>query len=218
MKPYLQQIGRFLLLLLFIQIVRGLILTALWKVFQPVGETAWAVMEMMTFAIVGVSLLLIFRPAANQLGLEWKTAPRWERVGYVGMGILTLLLLFTTYFLAPDLFAANLNAALSFPIFEELLFRGWGWGRLEKVASFRWSGIVNWLVISLLFGLWHFGYLDVYLLKMAPANPGMHWGTFFVMKFVTTFIIGLIVGVPRGWTGRVYGSLILHALVNIFGK
>jgi membrane protease YdiL (CAAX protease family) len=38
------------------------------------------------------------------------------------------------------------------------------------------------------------------------------------MKFLTTLIIGLIVAAPRWRTGRVYGSLILHALVNIFGK
>ena len=96
--------------------------------------------------------------------------------------------------------------------------RGRGWGQLEKVASFGWSRIVNWLVITLLFGLWHFGYMDIYLLKVAPSNPNMDWGIFFVMKFLTTFIIGLIVGIPRWRTGRVYGSLILHSLINIFGR
>ena len=101
MKTCLQQIGRFLLVLLAIQIVRGLIITG---------------------------------------------------------------------FLQADLFVMNLNAAISFPIFEETLFRGWGWGQLEKVASFRRSRIVNWLIISLLFGLWHFGYLDIYLLKVAPIQ------------------------------------------------
>lgn len=218
MKPYLQQIGRFLFLLLIIQIVRGLIFTGLWKVSQPASETAWAVIDMVAFALVGISLLVIFRPSGMQLGLEWKTASRLERLAYIGLGILTLLLLFSTYFLQADLFVMNLNAALSFPIFEELLFRGWGWSQLEKAASFKWARLVNWLVISLLFALWHFGYLDVYLLKMAPANPHLQWGRFFVMKFLTTFIIGLIVGAPRWRTGRVYGALILHALVNIFGK
>ncbi len=218
MKIYLQQIGRFLLLLLVIQIVRGLIVTGLWKLFQPTSDSAWAILEMVAFALVGLGLLLLFRPSTAQLGLEWKTATRLERAAYIGMGILTLLLLSSTYFLQPDLFVSNLNAALSFPIFEELLFRGWGWGRLEEAACFRGSSVVNWLVLSLIFGLWHFGYLDVYLLKMAPANPGMNWSIFFAMKFITTVIIGVIVGAPRCKTGRVYGSLILHALINIFGK
>jgi hypothetical protein len=58
----------------------------------------------------------------------------------------------------------------------------------------------------------------VYLLKMVPANPGMHWGNFFAMKFITSFVIGLIVGVPRGVTKRAYGSFLLHALINLFGR
>ncbi len=217
MKTYLQPIGRFLVLLLAIQIVRALIITGLWKVVQPASDSAWAIMDMVAFASVGIGLLLLFRPAGTQLGLEWETAPRLERVAYIGMGILTLLL-FSTYFLQADLFVANLNAALSFPIFEELLFRGWGWGKLDKAALFKWSRVVDWLVISFLFGLWHFGYVDIYLLQMAPANPGMNWGMFFVMKFLTTFSIGLVVGIPRWRTGHVYGSIILHTLVNIFGK
>ena len=76
---------------------------------------------------------------------------------------------------------------------------------------------MHWLVTSLLFGIWHVGYLDIYLLKVAPANPGMDWSGFIVMKFLTTFVIGLLVGVPRWRSGRVYGSIILHSLVNLFG-
>jgi membrane protease YdiL (CAAX protease family) len=37
------------------------------------------------------------------------------------------------------------------------------------------------------------------------------------MKFLTTLVIGLIVGLPRWRTRRVYGSLILHSLINLFG-
>lgn len=46
----------------------------------------------------------------------------------------------------------------------------------------------------------------------------MNWGAFFLMKFLTTLIIGLIIGIPRWHTGRIYGSLILHALINLFGR
>ena len=74
------------------------------------------------------------------------------------------------------------------------------------------------MVISLLFGIWHFGYLDVYLLKMTQLQPDTVWGKFFVMKFITTFVIGLIVGAPRGVTKRAYGSFLLHALINLFGR
>lgn len=219
MKAYLLQLGRFLLLLLAIQIGRGLINTGLWRILQPASESPlWSYMDMVAFGFIGIGLLIFYRPFAAQLGLDWRQAPRWELVLYVLAGALAVVLVLSTYFLNPDLLAVNINAAIVIPIFEELLFRGWGWGQLEKIRSGRRSGFLHWLVISLVFGLWHIGYLDVYLLKVAPANPGMDWGTFFLMKFLTTFVIGMIVGLPRWRSGRVYGSIILHSLINLFGR
>lgn len=127
MKTYLQQIGHFLLLLLAIQIGRGLIITGMWRFLQPAPDSPiWATMDMVAFGLVGISLLLFFRPARTQLGLDWKTAPRWELAAYIGIGVLTLGLVISTYFLQADLFIININAAIVIPIFEELLFRGWG--------------------------------------------------------------------------------------------
>ena len=219
MKIYVQQIGRFLLLLLAIQIVRASIVAGLWRLLHPAPDSPiWAYIDIITFGLIGIGLVLWFRPSREQLGLDWKTAPRWELAVYIGMGVLTLGLVISTYFVQADFFVGNINSAIVIPIFEEFLFRGWGWSRLEKSASFKASGFANWLVISFLFGLWHFGYIDIYLLKVAPANPGMDWGNFFLIKFMTTLIIGLIVGLPRWRSGRVYGSLILHSLINLFGR
>jgi membrane protease YdiL (CAAX protease family) len=219
MKTYLGQAGRFLLLLLAIQVVRALVITGLWRLLHPAPDSAiWAYMDIIAFGLIGMGLLFAFRPHREQLALDWRAAPRWELVADLGMGILTLGLVVSTYFLQSDLFIVNINSALVIPIFEEFLFRGWGWGQLKKSASFKASGFANWLTISVLFGLWHFGYLDIYLLKVAPSNPNLEWGFFLLMKFLTTFIIGLIVGLPRWRTGRVYGSLILHSLINIFGR
>jgi len=219
MKTYLQQTGRFLLLLLAIQIVRALIITGLWRLLHPAPDSPiWAYMDITAFGLIGISLLLWFHPSREHLALDWRVAPRWELIAYSGLGLLTLGLVLSTYFLQPDLFIGNLTSTIVIPIFEEFLFRGWGWGQVEKSATFKASGFANWLLISFLFGLWHFGYMDVYLLKVAPANPNMDWGIFFLMKFLTTFTIGLIVGMPRWRTGRVYGSLILHSLINVFGR
>ena len=219
MKPYVQQISRFALLLLAVQIVRALIITGLWRLLHPAPDSPiWDYMDIIAFGLIGISLLLWFRPSQKQLALDWRMARRWELVVYVAMGVLTLGLVIGTYFLQPDLFVSNIRSAIVIPIFEEFLFRGWGWGRLRRTASFRASGFVNWLVISFLFGLWHFGYMDIYLLRVAPANPAMDWGFFFLMKFITTFVIGLMVGLPRWRTGRLYGSLILHSLINVFRR
>ena len=219
MKDYLRQVGKFLLLLVAVQITRGLIYPGLWKILQPEGDSLlWVIMDMIAFCLVGEGLLLIFNPSAEQLSLEWNSAPRWERIAYLSAGGLILLLIGISYFLGPDILVTNIGTVIILPLFEELIFRGWGWKQLEQIDLGKYSQVIHWLVISFLFGIWHFGYMDVYLLKMAPANPGMDWGNFFVMKFLTTFVIGLIVGIPRWCTGRVYGSIILHALVNLFGR
>ena len=219
MKDYLRQVGKFLLLLVAVQITRGLIYPGLWKILQPEGDSLlWVIMDMIAFCLVGEGLLLIFNPSAEQLSLEWNSAPRWERIAYLSAGGLILLLIGISYFLGPDILVTNIGTVILLPLFEELIFRGWGWKQLEQIDLGKYSQVIHWLVISFLFGLWHFGYMDVYLLKMAPANPGMNWGIFFIMKFITTFVIGLIVGIPRWRTGRVYGSFLLHALINLFGR
>jgi membrane protease YdiL (CAAX protease family) len=219
MKSYFQSVGRLLLLLLLIQIGRALLITGLWRLLQPAADSPiWAYMDMVAFGLLGLGLLIFARPYAAELGLDWKAAPRWELVAYIVVGIFTLALILSTYFLQPDLFAENLNAAIVIPLFEELLFRGWAWAQLQRNRSSRRSGFMHWLVISLLFAVWHFGYLDIYLLKVAPSFPGMDWVNFFTMKFLTAFIIGLIVGLPRWRTGRVDGAIILHSLINIFGR
>lgn len=219
MKTYLQQTGRFLLLLLGIQIVRALIMSGLWRLLHPAPNSPiWAYMDIIAFGLIGISLVLWFRPTRKQLGLDLQTAPRWEKAAYLGLGILTLGLVVSTFFLEPDLFVENINSAIVIPLFEEFLFRGWGWNQLRRTVPIRGLGFINWLVISFLFSLWHLGYMDIYLLKVAPANPNLDWGEFFLMKLLTTFVIGLIVGLPRWRTGRVYGSLILHSLINVFGR
>jgi len=219
MKNYLKQIGKILLLIVIVQTVRGLVFTGLWKFLQPEGDSLlWVIMDMIAFCLVGEGLLLIFRPSEKQLSLEWNNAPRWERIIYLAVGGLILILVGITYFMGPDILVTNIGTVIILPMFEESIFRGWSWKQLEQIDLGKYSQTIHWLVISLLFGIWHFGYLDVYLLKMAPANPGMEWGNFFVMKFITTFVIGLIVGLPRWKTGRMYGSFLLHALINLFGR
>jgi membrane protease YdiL (CAAX protease family) len=219
MKTYVQQIGRFLILLFAIQVGRGLIIAGLWRILQPASDSPlWAYMDMVAFGFIGIGLLIFARPSAAELALDWRGAPRWELIGYILLGTLSVVLVLSTYFLRPDLFAVNINSALVVPIFEELLFRGWGWARLEKTPSFQSTGFLHWLVISLVFGLWHFGYLDIYILKVAPSFPSMDWPGFFLMKFLTTFVIGLVVGLPRWRSGRLYGSIILHTLINLLGR
>jgi len=90
-----------------------------------------------------------------------------------------------------------------------------GKGRLVRVvAHFQLAGHHS-PVWSL--ALWIYGYLSTQG-RSIQSKYGLGNFLRFVMKFLTTFIIGLIVGIPRWRTGHVYGSLILHSLINIFGR
>jgi uncharacterized protein len=219
MNNYLKQVGKILLLLVSVQLVRGLIYTGLWKLLQPQGDSLqWVIMDMIAFCVVGEGLLLIFHPSAEQVSLTWTAAPRWERIAYLAGGGLILFLVATSFFFGPDILVTNIGTVIILPLFEEFIFRGWSWKQLEQVDLGKYSQVIHWLVISLLFGIWHLGYMDVYILKMAPMQPNMVWSEFLVMKLITTFIIGLIVGAPRGVTRRAYGSFLLHALINLFGR
>lgn len=202
-----------------VQAVRGLVFTGLWKFLQPQSDSLqWVIMDMIAFCLVGEGLLLLFNPSTEQLSLEWNNAPHWERIAYIAGGVLIFALVTTSFFLGPDILVINISTVIILPMFEESIFRGWSWKQLERVDLGKYSQVIHWLIISLLFAIWHFGYIDVYLLKMAPLNPGMNWVNFFVMKFLTTLVIGLIVGAPRAFTRRMHGSFLLHALINLFGR
>ncbi|MFT3891387.1 MAG: hypothetical protein QM730_07110 [Anaerolineales bacterium] len=100
MKPYLKQVGKLLLLIVSVQLARGLVFTGLWKVLQPQGDSIqWVIMDMIAFCVVGEGLLLLFAPSPEQLSLEWTNTPRWERITYLAGGGLILLLVGISIFM-----------------------------------------------------------------------------------------------------------------------
>jgi len=92
------------------------------------------------------------------------------------------------------------------PFREELLFRGFMYGVLaemypESEASTRWISKPV-LFTAILFGLWHFGWVQV---------VGWAWG---LAHIGFTFLIGLVFGYIRRRSGSVLGPFVLHAVGN----
>lgn len=171
-------------------------------------------MDFVAYGITGVGLFFVFHPNFQSLGLGWGGVSGFEKTLTLVGGALVIVLTLSTFWFGTAIFVSNLISVFTIPLYEELIFRGWAWGKLDQIPAPGW---LRWLAVSILFGVWHFGYADIYLLKIAPAWPEMNWCVFLLMKFVATLFIGLLVGLPRLRTSRVYGSLILHALVNLFG-
>ena len=84
------------------------------------------------------------------------------------------------------------------PVAEELIFRGWIYGQLEKIKI---SPILG---SSILFGLHHLQYF-----RYIPTP-------FAIFQVVYTFILGLLLGKMRGKSGSVYLSIAMHILINWF--
>lgn len=82
------------------------------------------------------------------------------------------------------------------PLVEELLFRGWIYGQLEKN---EWWPVLG---SALLFGLHHLQYFSY---RPTP---------FALFQIAYTFVLGLLFGMMRKKSGSIYPSLLTHMLIN----
>lgn len=219
MKNLFYQIGRFIVLLSFIQIIRAILTRELWLSLCPAGNTVTeTIVSIIAFCITGLVVLLLFRPAPAELGLSWHILSGKCKAISISSGILLVLAVLETYYIGKNIFLENIKSAIVIPVFEELIFRGYGWRKIETAMVCKHPGFLTWLTVSALFALWHTGYIDIFYLKILPANPGASPVDFLLWKIIFTFFFGLIVGFLRLYSGTVYGCLILHGFLNLFGK
>lgn len=222
-KPLGIAIGRFVLLLIAVQMLRAVIYQSLYRGLTLAGmehdDIFWIVISVAAFILVGVLLLAVFRPGAVQLGLVWQGASRREWMSTAAGGSLLVVLAGVNIVMNPSQLPATLDGCVAVPLFEELLFRGWGWKQIETTLPARWRGWGALLIVTVLFALWHLGYADVIAMHMA-AYPRLAapLGWVMAMKVVIGAAVGFLAGLARWRSGRVYGSFIIHALWNLFGK
>jgi len=73
--------------------------------------------------------------------------------------------------------------------------------------------ILTLLTVTLLFGVWQLGYIDILIRNPVVMN---NVGVVMVLKMGVGLVLGLIVGYLRLKTGKTYASIIFHALCNLF--
>jgi CAAX protease family protein len=216
-KPRLWlRLCQFALILVVAQLARAALTWALWNTVRLSNkQVLWSQLSAVSFIVVGALLLLIGRPSLRDLGLNWSDAPRWERAIYRDVGILLVVLVASPVILRVGSPMLNIYWALIIPAFEELLFRGYGWARIQGALAVQHSGRVTWLLMSGLFGVWHLGYVDS-LLRVSPYLSGeTTLASMMALKIMAGVILGLLAGLIRWRSGRVYGSFLLHAMWNI---
>lgn len=101
-------------------------------------------------------------------------------------------------------------SCLIIPVFEELIFRGYVWNKLDNLFPRPW---ITYLATTLLFAIWHFGYIDALTFRVkTDLAQIMMW------KVITGFIFGIVLGAIRLKTKNCYSTMLLHGIMNMLGR
>jgi membrane protease YdiL (CAAX protease family) len=214
-KPFIKILGKIILILIIIQLFRASVMYGLWYVVKPGPDMIiFQILNGLSFLIVGILLLALIQPSLKELSLDLENVRKKTRSLYL-LGIIALIVLvFLPYTFAYelDVFVLGIVFGLITPAFEELLFRGYLWNMTQNSIETKNSGLITWITITLMFGFWHMGYLDVFLIHpkqfdLIPLLMG---------KIMVGLVLGAIVGFIRLKTGKVYGSFLFHGFWNTF--
>ncbi len=98
------------------------------------------------------------------------------------------------------------------PIFEELIFRGYIWNKLNSVFKSEWY---TYLASVVLFSLWHLGYIDSFAFRAESAAALIN---ILFWKAVIGVFFGAVLGLLRKKTKNCYSTMLLHGVMNILAR
>ena len=190
------------------------------KLAQPVWTTVYsAVVYVLCLLLVVFVPWKLFKMKTNREELGLSGLPTWTDIGLAPVGFVVYFLVamlvmalagvifpnidwqqaqdvgFQNLFFVSDKILAFVALVVIAPIAEEIIFRGWLYGKIRaKVPA--WIGI---LVVSILFGLMHLGF-NVEALQWNAA--------------VNIFCMSVVLCVLREITGTIWSGILLHILKN----
>jgi len=104
----------------------------------------------------------------------------------------------------------SIYACVITPVFEELIFRRYIWNKLN--GAFDKERMV-YIITTALFGVWHLGYIDSVAFRVeTDLSTVMMW------MVVTGLVYGTILGALRLKVKNCYAAMLLHGVMNIFGR
>ncbi|MBI5681492.1 MAG: CPBP family intramembrane metalloprotease [Methanobacterium sp.] len=214
-KSFLTILGKIILILTVIQLFRASVMYGLWYVVKPGQDIIlFQTLNGLSFLVVGILLLILIRPSLKELGLYLDNVKKRTKILYLLGGITLIIMIFLPYTFAYelDVLVLGMIFGLITPAFEELLFRGYLWNMAENSIKAKNKTIITWITITLMFGFWHLGYLDVFLIH----PKGFDLIPLLMGKIMVGLILGAIVGFIRLKTKKVYGSFLFHGFWNTF--
>ena len=99
-------------------------------------------------------------------------------------------------------------------IFEEFIFRGY----IFKEISLMKNDLIAYIVSTLLFGIWHFGYIDTIIWRTSLFYTNSDIVNIMFWKVITGIVIGRVLGFFRYKNKNVYSSILIHTFINTFGS
>ncbi len=187
---------------------------------EALSQPVWmAIYEALVYILAMALIILVPKKNSNRTELGLRGLPTWTDIGLAPVGFIVYLLLaagllaifsFFPWFDAEEaqeigfsIYAAGLDRAIAFfalvviaPIAEEIIFRGWLYGKmrgkLNKKVSNQTSMLISIFLVSLLFGIVHLQW-----------NVG-----------VNVFAMSVVLCGLREITGTIYSGILLHMLKN----
>lgn len=213
---YLKLLLRIAGALVIIQVIRAVIFGSLWAVVRPGTNIAlFQLLNGLTYIILGIILILYFKPSLENLGLNWDDMHLKTRILYsLGFTLLVIMVVIPyTFEWERHVLILGLLFGILTPLFEELLFRGYIWGKISASGGMVNPNGLTLITVTLLFMVWHLGYLDVLILHpLATGSLTM----VMISKMGIGLVLGLIVGYLRLKTGKTYASILFHGFWNVF--
>ncbi|WP_251389728.1 CPBP family intramembrane glutamic endopeptidase [Mediterraneibacter agrestimuris] len=197
--------------LALLQLLRILLKSAVFTFFSRtlISDTIFSLLFM---GAASVCILLI----CKQRQIDLRILPAKISMAYWIFTFLVIVIFAATPFITQstslyDILFLIYGAAIT-PIFEELIFRGYVWMALEKHGR-----KFAYLSTTILFALWHIGYVDTVLWRVSYFNHTASIPQIIFWKVITGFIYGILLGAVRYKTNNAYSSMLLHSFLNTFG-
>lgn len=211
MNPKIQCKKTICFIIMWLLLIQGLLLGMKQIVFCFVKETLYT-RSMTTMVSMMILFVIIFLYCQRSKRIM-SVFPTKFSSPYIIITVIAVIFYVVTLFFVKKLsiqsFLMLLYGSIITPIFEELLFRGLIWNRLNCCFAKEWK---NYLTVTLLFALWHIGYaVGIYFWK------GGNLLNFIIMKVMIGAIFGLITGAIRYKTKNCYAGILVHGMLNVFG-
>ena len=165
--------------------------------------------SMVSMIILTSIILRLSRKAEINLSIF----PDKFTVSYISVSIISVVL----FIASPSNYKGGIEPILLLvyssivtPIFEELIFRGYIWNELNQIFTSEWK---NYIITTILFALWHLGYISSIAFRVEDDLLNV-----MIWKVITGLCFGIVLGAVRLKTKNCYSTMLLHGVMNLFGR